>query len=190
MNRNICVPTGLAFMLVLSAQAQGKAPEDQGDVRQLHCVVTKAQHFASTPGRPETELAEEAVRACSGVGGEKPRRVALQQMRRLALYTIGQGRASTRPVPRGELAGLFSPADYPAAARAAAASGDVTLNLTVGPNGRVTGCSVTRSSGSATLDSASCRIIRSRARFTPAVSINGAPAAAQIVYTHRWTLPE
>ncbi|MBA3525824.1 MAG: TonB family protein [Sphingomonas sp.] len=46
--------------------------------------------------------------------------------------------------------------------------GRVEFRLDVGENGRVTGCTITRSSGSRWLDSTTCRILRSRARYTPA----------------------
>jgi protein TonB len=58
--------------------------------------------------------------------------------------------------------------DYPASALRNEEEGTTRFRLTVGTNGRVTDCSVTSSSGSPALDSATCRIMRSRARFTPA----------------------
>jgi protein TonB len=48
---------------------------------------------------------------------------------------------------------------------------------------------VMQSSGSAALDSASCRILRSRARFTPARAGDGHPTAGEVVHTRIWTLP-
>jgi len=69
---------------------------------------------------------------------------------------------------RANLATYVSNDDYPASALRNEESGTTGFRLTVGPNGRVTNCVVTSSSGSSALDSATCRIMRSRARFTPA----------------------
>ena len=76
------------------------------------------------------------------------------------------GRAGARPGQSGllylrrRLSGLGDPRR---ASRARPASAS-----TIGTDGRVTACSVTSSSGSSALDDATCRIMRSRARFTPA----------------------
>jgi periplasmic protein TonB len=75
---------------------------------------------------------------------------------------------------KGDLRTLFSLDDYPSAAQRNEEEGTVRVRLTVGANGRVSDCSVTQSSGSSSLDQATCRIIRSRARFTPAVGNDGA----------------
>ena len=58
--------------------------------------------------------------------------------------------------------------------------GTTGFRLTVGPNGRVTDCTVTSSSGSNALDAATCRIMRSRARFTPARNNLGEPTTDSV----------
>jgi protein TonB len=78
---------------------------------------------------------------------------------------------------RGSLVGLFSSDDYPSSAQSAGAEGTVRASISVGPDGRVTGCTVTQSSGNGALDSATCSIIRRRAKFTPARDSNGQPTA-------------
>lgn len=90
---------------------------------------------------------------------------------------------------KANLADLIGDQDYPAQARAAREQGLVQLSLEVGPNGRVTGCTVTRSSGSALLDSTTCRLMRSRARFTPAVDSSGAPVPDKVAARISWSLP-
>src|SRR5690349_6613393 len=55
---------------------------------------------------------------------------------------------------RPNLVSYFSEDDYPAAALRAHDEGTVSFRLVVGTNGRITDCSVTASSGSAALDSA------------------------------------
>jgi protein TonB len=74
---------------------------------------------------------------------------------------------------RGDLRTLFSADDYPASAQSAGAEGTVRASLTIGPDGRVVACNVTQSSGNGSLDSATCNILRRRAKFTPARDSNG-----------------
>lgn len=90
---------------------------------------------------------------------------------------------------RSNLASYFSDADYPAAAQRNEEQGTTSVSLTIGTDGRVTGCTVTGSSGSATLDAATCNILRRRARFTPATDSTGAPIADTTSTRIRWVLP-
>lgn len=70
----------------------------------------------------------------------------------------------------------FSNDDYPAAALRAEEEGRATYRIEIGADGRVSGCAITGSSGSAALDAATCRILRSRGRFNPARDSRGHPA--------------
>jgi periplasmic protein TonB len=81
----------------------------------------------------------------------------------------------------GSLQGLIRSDDYPQSAIENEEQGTVGVALQVGPNGRVSGCSVTSSSGSRTLDNATCSILTRRARFSPAQDSNGNAITA----THR-----
>lgn len=83
----------------------------------------------------------------------------------------------------------FSPDDYPETALEDRAQGFVAYRLEIGPDGRVIGCAIMQSSGSAALDNDTCRIVSSRARFTPARD-----GAGRYVPDHRdgwvtWRLP-
>ena len=89
---------------------------------------------------------------------------------------------------RGSLQGLFRPDDYPAAAAEGGDQGSTGVRLTVGPDGRVTACSVTRSSGSSALDRATCSVLRSRARYEPARDQNGQPTTDTTNATITWRL--
>jgi protein TonB len=106
-----------------------------------------------------------------------------------AAAAADDGKPVVRTRAKAVLARLLVDEDYPAAARAAREEGLVRFTLDVGPNGRVTGCTITGSSGSALLDSTTCRILRSRARFTPALDSAGSPVADQVDGRIGWTLP-
>ena len=90
---------------------------------------------------------------------------------------------------RSNLASYFSDADYPAAAQRNEEQGTTAVSLSIGTDGRVTGCTVTSSSGSATLDAATCNILRRRARFTPATDSSGNPTTDTASTRIRWVLP-
>jgi TonB family protein len=90
---------------------------------------------------------------------------------------------------KANLASLFSDEDYPASAVRAGESGATSFRLEVGPNGRVSSCTVTSSSGSSALDSTTCRLLRSRARFTPATDNTGANTSDAVTGRIVWRLP-
>ena len=88
----------------------------------------------------------------------------------------------------GGLNYYFSPDDYPAMALRMEAEGMVGFRVAIGPNGRVTECTVTRSAGNAPLDAAVCRILRSRVRYAPAGDPRGGAATSDEGWV-RWRLP-
>jgi len=90
---------------------------------------------------------------------------------------------------RANLNSYFSADDYPAAALRGNDQGTTGFSLTIGTNGRVEACTVTSSSGSAALDQATCRILRSRARYTPARDQSGNPTTGRDSGRVTWRLP-
>jgi protein TonB len=65
--------------------------------------------------------------------------------------------------------------NYPARAIRDEIEGRVGVRVTVGPNGRVTGCTVSNSSGEGVLDDAACQDITRYGRFSPALDAAGNP---------------
>lgn len=64
--------------------------------------------------------------------------------------------------------------------------GTVYVKVTIGPAGRVSNCVPLTRSGSADLDAMTCRIVRERARFSPAFDAQGRPVASQAYTTVVW----
>jgi protein TonB len=85
-----------------------------------------------------------------------------------------------------QIAGAILPSDYPRDLRERGVGGQVGILFTVGVNGRVTGCTVTRSSGVAELDELTCRLIRQRFVFRPGTDSRGRPVADQVEGEHDW----
>jgi len=86
----------------------------------------------------------------------------------------------------GSLQGLFTSDDYPPSAADNNETGTVSVQLTVGPNGRVTSCSA--SGATSTLRDATCRIARARARYSPAQDSSGNPTSSTTSATVTWRL--
>jgi TonB family protein len=91
--------------------------------------------------------------------------------------------------PQAPLASYAMEGDYPAAAIRNREQGRVAVALVIGPEGRVTACTIIASSGSAALDAATCRILRSRARYAPARDARGNPVPDHDRGELTWTLP-
>lgn len=90
---------------------------------------------------------------------------------------------------KGDPGRYFGADNYPPAAIRAEAQGRVVARLTIGTDGRVTDCTVTSSSGNDDLDSTTCRIARSRVRYTPAKDTDGNPISSTTSLPVRWVLP-
>ena len=90
-----------------------------------------------------------------------------------------------RPKGQGSWAARIQD-NYPSAALRKEIEGTVGVRVTVGPDGRVSSCSVSGSSGSGDLDSAACDGMTRYARFEPALDAGGSPTSGsfstRIVY--------
>ena len=81
------------------------------------------------------------------------------------------------------LSGSIADSDFPDNVRR---GGTVHLRFTVAPSGRISDCTVTRSSGSRELDAVTCRLIVRRFRYRPARNAEGIPIASTVVGEHVW----
>jgi protein TonB len=93
-------------------------------------------------------------------------------------------------VPKGNPGSWATTDDYPSRAQRAEKEGVTRFTVQVSPEGRVTSCSVTGSSGTPELDDAACRAISRRARFTPATNGEGQPVAGTYSNSVRWQIPK
>jgi TonB family protein len=79
-------------------------------------------------------------------------------------------------------------ADYPSRSSRNGETGSVRYVVTVGSDGRVVDCRITGSSGFGALDDQTCRLMRSRSRFRPAIGSDGKPASDTYSGTMNWRL--
>jgi TonB family protein len=92
-------------------------------------------------------------------------------------------------VPIGNQKAWFQPDDYPASSIAQRTAGVVRFAVQIGSDGKPTACRITRGSGDAALDGATCNALMARARFHPLVDRKGKPTTATFEQFVRWRLP-
>lgn len=92
--------------------------------------------------------------------------------------------------PRGNPGNWATTNDYPTRALREEREGTTSFRVTVGPDGRVTSCDITGSSGSDDLDAATCANVTRRARFNPATDGEGNPTSGSYSNRVRWVIPK
>ena len=95
---------------------------------------------------------------------------------------------AARPV--GRVGTWATTNDYPARDLREGNTGVTGFRLTIGNDGKVKSCAVTRSSGFAGLDQATCDNVARRARFEAATDETGAKVAGSYANAIRWVIPE
>lgn len=103
----------------------------------------------------------------------------------LAAATAAAATPKATPIDPGS---WFKENDYPFEAMKNGAQGSVVFEVQVDANGNPTDCQVTKSSGNALLDQATCSVVRSRARFKPATDADGKPVVGLYSTTTVWKL--
>lgn len=91
---------------------------------------------------------------------------------------------------RGEPARYYSMDDYPADALCRGEQGRTVATLTVDASGTPTQCAIDQSSGSRSLDAATCSIAIGRVRLEPARDERGRAIAGHYPLHIRWVLPQ
>ena len=108
----------------------------------------------------------------------------------LTLLSLATAAVPPAPAPQPiGIAGWITASDYPPLARRRGVEGLVSYRLDVDAAGTVTGCSVTLSSGQASLDQPTCDLLRQRSRFKPARDASGKAVGASYSGRVRWRLP-
>lgn len=79
--------------------------------------------------------------------------------------------------------------DYPVEALARREEGTTTIFWTIDVSGRVRDCRAVVSSGSASLDKASCEALSMRGRYEPARAPNGTPVPVTMIRKVAWSMP-
>lgn len=128
---------------------------------------------------------------------------AMQFVALVAIMTATDAAAQTAPAaqaapvanggvplatPIGSPADWFPADAYPPEARAAGIQGRTEFKLDLDPQGRITECDIAKSSGSPLLDSTTCALLVSNARFKPAHDASGRAVAGMWSSAMVWQL--
>jgi TonB family protein len=106
-----------------------------------------------------------------------------------AMPTVVNGVVVTGPTSVGDVPSWISSDDYPLAAIEAGEEGTVSVRLIVDKTGKLSGCTIKKSSGSAVLDEATCAVLSRNARFRPVVNSRGQPVQGVFQRAVVWKLP-
>lgn len=107
----------------------------------------------------------------------------------LALVSPAAALAQTAPVPLAPEAWASS-VDRLCNAHDCYREGTVAFDIAVSAAGRVTGCTITQSSGIPSLDEETCRFLVRRARFRPALDRQGRPVEGRWQSRMHWRVPD
>jgi TonB family protein len=91
---------------------------------------------------------------------------------------------------RGNPGAAFSADNYPVEALLRGEQGRTVAKLSIDPSGTPLTCVVETSSGSSSLDQATCRIALRSVRFDPARDSAGVPIASEYRLPVRWQIPQ
>jgi TonB family protein len=105
-------------------------------------------------------------------------------------YAGKDGPPKVRQEPKGSLVSIFSANDYPAEAIRKELQGTVSVVVLIDEAGKVADCTLLETSGVAALDAQTCAIIGRRARYKPAIGLDGKPARSVDVGRIRWVMPD
>ncbi|MFU7527810.1 energy transducer TonB [Qipengyuania sp. ASV99] len=92
--------------------------------------------------------------------------------------------------PRGNPGRWITDSDYRTSWINRGYSGVAGFELSVDARGRVSNCTITRSTGHAPLDEATCRLLERRASFDPARNSSGEIVAGRYSSSVSWKIPE
>ncbi|WP_448662302.1 energy transducer TonB [Sphingomonas sp. CJ20] len=175
------------------------APRAAGRAAPPNLRATPAEIVAPVPVRPPLEPPPLVTAPVAGPGAAPRAGAAEMAGPGTGAGGMGDGRGSGQggagdgggggdETPPRRIRGGLRDSDYPEAAAEAGVGGVVGVRYLVGIDGRVPECVVTRTSGNAALDAATCRLIRERLRFRPSRDSAGRAVPAWIVENHEWVV--
>jgi outer membrane biosynthesis protein TonB len=98
------------------------------------------------------------------------------------------GPSKLKQAPKGNVNGLIRSEDYPGIALLQNQQGSLQFVLLIDEGGRVADCTIVETSGVASLDAQSCAILQDKARFTPAIGLDGKPAKSSYFQRVTWRI--
>ena len=171
-----------ASMIVFAAQARGESIISMNMPLAQFAAVRKGQTLSFS-----TEEVDETFQLTSIGPLMKIMDECVTDLTRL---WNGDAAASVRlkQLAKGDLQTIFSSDDYPDAAMTLNKTGWVSFVVLVNEQGRFADCTVIETSGVAALDAQSCAVVVERARFKPAIGIDGSPVKSILRQRIVWAM--
>lgn len=144
----------------------------------VHIPQPKFDLDTTAPVIPTTDLIIPLPKPSPGLGVEIPKPTPAPSFNPVAAK------------PRNNPGAWLSNDDYRPSWIRKDLTGLATFRLEIAANGRVTGCTVTGSTGHGELDAATCHLVTKRARFEPARGGNGEAVAGSYTGSVLWQVPE
>ena len=110
-------------------------------------------------------------------------------VRRWGFDPAAGARPGGRPEPLGHPGDWATDNDYPADGLARGIESDVHFRLSIDPGGQVTECIIQDRFPAGGFAELTCKLVRVRARFRPALDASGNPVASYYVNNVRWRIP-
>ena len=179
-------PTGQAFAVSAEEEVRGgrrvlSISRLNNDFREALAVADSLELRAGEELRRNIPLtgaadAERALRACTETVARE--------------WSVDEGllRSLSQRPHSTNLYGLRAD-DYPISALRAGIQGRVIVRIALDAEARPTECVAVASSGNEAIDAATCRAVRSRGRFLPALDARGQATAAPFIAVVVWRLP-
>ena len=101
-----------------------------------------------------------------------------------------QARVKTEPRSEAPSASYFRDDDYPRGSLQLHQSGSTSVRLLIDEGGKIADCAVTSTSGSAALDTMTCFVLRTRAKFRPALDKDDKPLKSFVDGRIHWVIPD
>ncbi|HET6943580.1 MAG TPA: energy transducer TonB [Sphingomicrobium sp.] len=106
------------------------------------------------------------------------------------LEESGPAKIGTGPRPLVPIQGMITGMDFPRQVLGKVWSGATSFVLLIDETGKVRDCTLTESSGIAVIDSRTCAVITYKARFDPAIGLDGKPVKSAFPQRITWRVTD
>lgn len=206
-------PAAFGALLIVGLAVTATGPKPVEDIMGIFVPIDEPEVPPEPKPQPPTDTVSEAVTPQQQVTTPETRTesplvfvagnttpigpIASSGSEPLALEPVDFGIPGPAPkfdpvaaAPRGNPGNWVTNNDYRTSWINRGYEGVASFTLSVDASGRVSGCTITSSTGHAALDEATCRLLESRGRFDPAKDSSGNTVSGSYRSSIRWTIPE